>query len=293
MRGIVQEIRTQVSHELGSKLGVSYDVILDGAAYDLSAWQGLILRRVGERLCKHCNAPLGPSGSAQGREYCYDCFTSLARCDLCIVSPDRCHFHKGTCREPDWAEDFCMQPHTVYLALSHAPKVGITRQGREYYRWANQGAARAIKLVSTPTRRMAGVIETYLSQWITDRTDWRKLVTGQQRDFDLVALASDLRRKSKSFADFESDQIPGHEAKTCLWLEEESEYHLDYPVTSFAPAEQIRIEQNFEDRLLGVIGGYLLFSQGVIATANLTCGDIEIERKDDVVLQEKPQMSLF
>ena len=109
----------------------------------------------------------------------------------------------------------------------------------------------------------------------------------------MMALASDLRRKSKSFVDFESEQIPSSEAKASLWLEGESEYFLEYPVQSFAPAEQIRFEQDFEDRLLGVLGGYLLLSQGVIATATLTCGDIEIERKDDVVIKEKPQMSLF
>ena len=293
MRGIVQEIRTRVTAEEGGRLAVGYDLVLDDATSELSAWQGLVLRRVGDGLCRACQTPLAKGRAREGREYYYDCFSTLARCDLCVMSPDRCHFHLGTCREPEWAQDFCMQPHTVYLALSHVPKVGITRQGREWYRWADQGAAQAMKLISVPTRRMAGVLEAYLSQWVTDRTDWRKLVTGQKRPFDLMGLATDLRHKSKVFVEFTSDQTPSSETQRCLWLEDEPVYELEYPIRSFAPAEQIRIEEQHEDQLLGIVGGYLLLSQGVVATSTLTRGDIEIERKDNVVLKEKPQMSLF
>ncbi len=58
--------------------------------------------------------------------FCYGCFRRLARCDLCVVEPVRCHFAQGTCREPEWGERFCMQPHLVYLANSSGAKVGIT-----------------------------------------------------------------------------------------------------------------------------------------------------------------------
>jgi hypothetical protein len=29
--------------------------------------------------------------------------TKLAQCDLCIMSPERCHYDAGTCREPGGA----------------------------------------------------------------------------------------------------------------------------------------------------------------------------------------------
>jgi len=59
--------------------------------------------------------------------YCFRCFRTLARCDLCMVKPERCHFAHGTCREPAWGLATCMQPHYVYLANSSGLKVGMTR----------------------------------------------------------------------------------------------------------------------------------------------------------------------
>ena len=50
--------------------------------------------------CIHCGRKTSKSFS-QG--YCYPCFKSLAQCDICIVSPEKCHFDQGTCREP-WSK---------------------------------------------------------------------------------------------------------------------------------------------------------------------------------------------
>ncbi len=78
--------------------------------------------------------------------YCFPCFRSLARCDRCIVSPELCHFHLGTCREPDWGQANCMQPHVIYLANSSGVKVGITRRSQLPTRWIDQGAVEAVPL---------------------------------------------------------------------------------------------------------------------------------------------------
>src|SRR5210317_104304 len=63
--------------------------------------------------CIHCGRKIRKSFN-QG--YCYPCFTSLAQCDTCIVSPEKCHYHLGTCREPEWGRANCMQPHVIYLS---------------------------------------------------------------------------------------------------------------------------------------------------------------------------------
>ena len=55
--------------------------------------------------------------------HCFPCFRSLASCDRCITSPELCHYDAGTCREPEWGEAHCMQPHVVYLANSSGLKV--------------------------------------------------------------------------------------------------------------------------------------------------------------------------
>ena len=103
--------------------------------------QRLTLKWHGEIKCQHCGRASKKSFS-QG--YCYPCSQRLAQCDLCVMSPERCHYDKGTCREPAWGEEFCMQSHIVYLANSSGIKVGITRPSQLPTRWLDQGAVQAL-----------------------------------------------------------------------------------------------------------------------------------------------------
>ena len=169
MQGRIERFDTKLVDHGPDRLTVSYSVQLDDLKVAVKPGQGWTLRWCGGARCRQCRVEI-----TSQREYCYHCFTSLARCDLCVMSPDRCHHHEGTCREPEWGDAFCMRPHTVYLALSSVPKVGITRQGRERRRWADQGAYRALPLMQVPSRRLAGVLERACARWVTDRTDWRR-----------------------------------------------------------------------------------------------------------------------
>src|SRR5579875_2619879 len=126
----------------------------------------------GEKACIICGRKvkkLYQSG------YCFPCVTTLAECDLCIVKPHECHFHKGTCRDESFAMTHCMIPHYVYLAFSSGFKVGLTRKGREFTRWIDQGASQAVLLAEVPTRKMAGEMEMAIAEHISDKTDWRKM----------------------------------------------------------------------------------------------------------------------
>jgi len=136
---------------------------------------GLRLEFCGRISCSHCGADTPKS---YGGGYCYRCFTMLAQCDLCVVSPARCHYAAGTCREPAWGEAFCMRPHLVYLANSSGPKVGITGLGGELRRWLDQGASQGLIVAEAATRHLAGVLEERLAREVSDRTDWRALVRG-------------------------------------------------------------------------------------------------------------------
>ena len=131
---------------------------------------GLTVDFLGTIRCSHCAALTARS---YGDGYCYRCFTTLARCDLCVVSPARCHFHRGTCREPEWGRSFCMQPHHIYLANSSGAKVGITRRGRELGRWLDQGASQGLVVAEADTRHLAGVLEAQIAVMVSDRTNWR------------------------------------------------------------------------------------------------------------------------
>ncbi len=79
----------------------------------------------GKIYCSNCGKKTNKSYS-QG--YCFPCCQKLARCDMCIMKPEQCHHHMGTCREPEWGTRNCFTPHVVYLANSSGAKVGITRK---------------------------------------------------------------------------------------------------------------------------------------------------------------------
>ena len=95
-----------------------------------------------ERIhCVYCDRKTNKSFN-QG--YCFPCAKKLARCDICIVSPEKCHYAEGTCREPSWGEEHCMIEHIVYLANTSGAKVGITRGTQVPTRWIDQGATQTL-----------------------------------------------------------------------------------------------------------------------------------------------------
>jgi hypothetical protein len=213
---------------------------------------GLRLEFCGRISCSHCGADTPKS---YGGGYCYRCFTTLARCDLCVVSPARCHYAAGTCREPEWGETFCMRPHLVYLANSSGPKVGITGVGGEVTRWLDQGASQGLIVAEAATRHLAGVLEARLTREVSDRTDWRALLRGDAEPVDLPALRDRLVRHI------------GPSGEGVSWRPDETPVDLSYPVLGYpARLERLTLDDHSRvaGRLLGVKGQYLLFEHGVL-----------------------------
>ena len=151
--------------------------------------QTLRLEYLGAIHCSHCGRKTKTSFS-QG--YCYPCMTKLAECDVCIMSPERCHYDAGTCREPSWGEQFCMTDHVVYLANSSGIKVGITRASQLPTRWLDQGASQALPILRVATRQQSGLVEDLLRSQVADRTNWRALLKGDAEAVDLVAMRDQL-----------------------------------------------------------------------------------------------------
>jgi hypothetical protein len=232
----------------------------DGAVeLDAHRGVGLMIEFSGRITCRHCGAATARS---YGDGHCYPCFKRLASCDLCVVSPDRCHYHLGTCREPDWGTRFCMQPHFVYLANSAGLKIGITREGNLPGRWIEQGATQGAIVARTRTRHQAGCIEAALRRYVADKTNSRALLRGDARELDLVAewqmlfeaTRAALRRAIAPFGTdiaFETTLAP---------------QAFRYPVVAY-PEHQPRLRLDPSSpvvgRLLGAKGPYLLFDTGV------------------------------
>jgi hypothetical protein len=143
----------------------------------------------GTIACKHCGKRTKKSYS-QG--YCYPCMAKLPQCDMCIMKPETCHFHLGTCRDSKWGESNCMVDHYVYLANSSGLKVGITRHTQLPTRWIDQGACQALPIFKVSTRLQSGLVETALAEFISDKTNWRAMLKGEPESLDLKAKAEEL-----------------------------------------------------------------------------------------------------
>jgi len=89
--------------------------------------QEIRLSHQGVIRCLHCNKQINKS---YGQGYCYDHFMQLASNDACMMSPEKCHFAQGTCRDNRFAESVCNQGHYVYLANTSEVKVQLANTNK-------------------------------------------------------------------------------------------------------------------------------------------------------------------
>ncbi|TGJ99319.1 DUF2797 domain-containing protein [Leptospira semungkisensis] len=212
------------------------------------------LQFTGKIRCVHCGKVTSKSFN-QGA--CFSCFQTLAENDLCILRPETCHFHLGTCREPEWGEGYCFQKHTVYLANTSGLKVGITRENPVSNRWVDQGAQEAIPLLEVSSRRDAGLIEKQFTTIIDDKTKWQKMVTEDSQPYDLVSKKKELLTTLDSW----DLGVPYVESDITA-ITKLSYPILEYPKKSksFSPEKETEIDS----KLIGIKGQYLLFEDTVI-----------------------------
>ena len=154
--------------------------------------QKVSLKFLGQINCVNCHIPIKKS---YNNGSCYNCFTRLAQNDYCIFKPETCHYHLGTCRESVWGEDHCFQEHCLYLSNSSQPKVGITKYFRRVSRWLDQGASQGIVLATVKNRHQSGLLEVFLKDYLSDKTNWRKMLQGEPEILDLKEKAKEYKEK--------------------------------------------------------------------------------------------------
>lgn len=211
--------------------------------------------------CIHCNRKTSKSFN-QG--YCYPCFRSLAQCDSCIVSPEKCHYDQGSCREPEWGEANCMIDHVVYLANTSGIKVGITRISQVPTRWMDQGAVQALPVYRVQTRRQSGLVETVFKQHIADRTNWQAMLKGDGEPIDLAAERNRLHAECEAELGTLQDEFG---LQAIQYLAGESEYRFNYPVQEYPhKVASLNLDKTplVGGKLMGIKGQYLIFDSGVI-----------------------------
>lgn len=265
VEGYLSKMRNRWCESTGN---VSYSMRFDDidVALDELVGKTLTLEYTGRIHCTACGRKTNKSFN-QG--HCYPCFKKLASCDICIVSPEKCHFDQGTCREPEWAQQFCMNDHVVYLANSSSAKVGITRITQLPTRWMDQGATQALPIFRVATRQQAGLVETALKPFIADKTNWRALLKGDAEPIDLPMLRDTLLEKAASSID-ELQQLYGDMAIQSL---DQSPVTLSYPVQKHPTkivSHNLDKQPVVTGRLEGIKGQYLLFDTGVINIRKFT-----------------------
>lgn len=242
---------------------VQYTLVLGEHRIPLNDYIGkpISLRFAGQIHCISCGRTTNKSFN-QG--YCYPCFRDLAACDQCIIKPELCHYHQGTCREPEWGEKHCMQPHCVYLAQTSGLKVGITRITQIPTRWIDQGAVQAMPIFSVRTRRQSGLVEDALRQYVADKTHWRRMLAPQadmlnlaeQRDALLLQAKDAIAGVQAQFPEEDIHVITGEAATT-----------ITYPVNVYPDKVQslnAHKTPHVTGVLQGIKGQYLLLDCGVI-----------------------------
>ena len=157
--------------------------------------KNITLEFEGELRCVACNNQIKKT-FMQG--YCYPCFISSPLTSECILKPELCKAHEGEARDMQWAKEHCLQDQYIYLSLTSHLKVGVTRHTQIPTRWIDQGAHKAIVFAKTPNRYLAGMIEKDISQYISDRTYWRKMLLGDYPEVDLKIEKQNLASKLDS-----------------------------------------------------------------------------------------------
>ncbi|AMR66610.1 DUF2797 domain-containing protein [Aquipseudomonas alcaligenes] len=231
------------------------------------------LEFLGAIHCTHCGRKTKKSFS-QG--YCYPCFTKLAQCDSCIVSPEKCHFDAGTCREPEWGERFCMTDHVVYLANSSGVKVGITRASQIPTRWLDQGASQALPIFRVATRQQSGLVEDLLRTQVADKTNWRALLKGDAVPLDLPTIRDQLLEScAEGIAALQ--QRFGLQAIQPVGDAEVLE--IRYPVEAYptkVASHDLEKTPVVEGILRGIKGQYLILDTGVINLRKYTAYQVAV-----------------
>lgn len=257
-----------VTDQQTTKANVEYKFVLDRSEIDLpfNLGQELEIEWTGNIYCTSCGTKT-PKSYSQG--HCFKCFKTKAECDLCIMKPETCHYHLGTCREDDFAHSVCFQPHIVYLANSSALKVGITRVSHMPDRWLDQGATQALPILKVGSRRLSGQLETMFGSLIADKTDWRKLLKGEAEPLNMVEqrdqLIEEFAPKIQTIREEFSQNLEFNE--TVELLENELPREFVYPVEQYPEKiKSLNLDKTPKIRgvLQGIKGQYLIFDIGVI-----------------------------
>jgi len=197
------------------------------------------LEYLGHIHCIKCGRETRKS-FAQG--YCYPCFVSAPETEDCVLKPELCRAQDGIARDMEYAKEHCLTEQVVYLSLTSGVKVGVTRSRQVPVRWIDQGAIRALEFARAPNRYTAGLMEVALKDHLSDKTNWRKMLSGSDPE------GADLLREKQRLIPLVPDRLSAYITSS------EQEVVLEYPVTQY-PDKITSLNFDKDPLIKGVLTG--------------------------------------
>lgn len=246
--GNLSKMRTQLATP------IEYTLHLGDAAIPMHELVGkpIKLHYQGFINCVNCDTRIT---KAFGQGFCYPCFMNSPMNSECIIRPELCLAHEGKGRDPQFEEKHHNKPHVVYLAVTSGVKVGVTREDQVPTRWIDQGAWQAIRFAEVPYRQLAGEIEVFLKDFISDKTHWQRMLK------DIRAENVDLQATKDELLDELGEDLGQY------YSEDDTVTEMIYPVIAYP--EKVK-SMNFdklpeiEGTLQGIRGQYLIFEEGQV-----------------------------
>ncbi|WGH25832.1 MAG: DUF2797 domain-containing protein [Candidatus Shikimatogenerans bostrichidophilus] len=152
-----------------------------------------------------------------------------------------------------------LQKHIVYISLTGNIKVGITIKKNFKIRLIDQGSIKAIKLAETPNRYISGLIENICKKKISDRTNFRRMLTNKFiKNINLKKIKNTLinliLKKSKIYKKY--------------IINNNKIYKFIYPIIKYPKKIKILnlIKKKYikNKKLIGIKGQYLIFKKNYV-----------------------------
>lgn len=244
--GVLRKMRTEIGHPIQYFMLFEDDFLNVNQVLD----KQLTIRFI-KYECLNCgeNRPIYRQG------FCKNCFFDIPSAGDWIMRPElsTAHLDKED-RDLEYEKKVQLKPHIVYLANSSNIKVGVTRKTQVPTRWIDQGAHEAIEIMEAPNRYLAGITEVALKEHVGDKTNWRKMLTNDVEDENLVAW----RQKLKTY-------IP--EEAIAYFIDSKEETHMEFPVLRYPEkVKSLNLSKTpeFSGVLKGIKGQYFIFEDDTV-----------------------------
>ena len=187
--------------------------------------------------------------------FCKKCFFESPMSGDWVMKPELSKAHLDIQdRDLEYEKKIQLQDHIVYLSKTSGIKVGVTRSNNKTTRWIDQGAIEAIELIEVPNRYLAGIAEVKLKERFSDKTNWRKMLTNNIEDGNIIDIKDDA-------LDILGDEFKDYFKKDSKI--EKFNYYREIQIDSVKSAS-LKKTDTIEGRLIGIKGQYLIFEDSTV-----------------------------